>query len=142
MFHCYEESLQVFYFVMIHRSWHQNFPLKNMIRVLKEMLGWFWIFVWIFMLIPTSNNISFGFAYVIFLTRADPFIDFTWRVWIFLLQREKLSDFLCFPNNSKIILFLVKTFNFFNSCLDALSFSLQNRISIKTIGFYSKLLNK
>ena len=107
-----KKASRYFSFAIIDRRWHQNFPLKNMIRVLKEMLGWFWIFVWIFMLIPTSNNISFGFAYVIFLTRADPFIDFTWRVWIFLLQREKLSDFLCFPNNSKIILFFGENLQF------------------------------
>ena len=106
------KSLQVFSFAIIHRSWHQNFPLKNMIRVLKEMLGWFWIFVWVFMLIPTSNNISFRFAYGIFLTRAYSFTDFTWRVWIFFLQREKLSDFLCFWNNSKIILFFGENLQF------------------------------
>ena len=76
-----------------------------MVGVLKEMFDWFWIFVWIFMLIPTSNNISFGFTYVIFLMRADSLIDFTWRVWVCLLQREKLPDFLCFPNNSKITRF-------------------------------------
>ena len=56
--HCYKESLQDFSFAVVHRSWHQNFPLKNMIRVLKEMLGWFWIFVWIFMLIPASKYLA------------------------------------------------------------------------------------
>ena len=94
-----------FSFAIIHRCWHQNISLKNMIKVLKEMFGSFWVFVWIFMLIPTSNNISFGFTYAIFLTRTDSLIYFTWRVWVFFLQREKLCDFLCFPNNSKIILF-------------------------------------
>ena len=36
----------------------------------------------------------------------------------------------------------MKTVNFFNSCLDTFSLSLQNGMSIKTIGFDSKSLNK
>ena len=35
----------------------------------------------------------------------------------------------------------MKTFNFFKSCLDTLSFLLQNGISVKATGFDSKLLN-
>ena len=52
-------------------------------------------------------------TYVIFLTRSDSLIHFTWRVWIFLLQRGNLSDFLRFPNNSKIILFFGENLQFF-----------------------------
>ena len=95
----YKECLQAFSFAIIHRCGHKNYPLKHMIRVFKEMLCLFWIFVLIFMLIPTSNSISFGFTYVILFTRADSLIDFTWRVWIFLLEhwrwlfRKYFTDF-------------------------------------------------
>ena len=119
MSHCYKESIQAFSFSIIHRCWHQNFPLKNMIMVLKEMLGWFWIFVWIFMPIPPSNNISSGFTCVIFLTRTECLIGFTWKICIFLFQRQK-PDFLCFPNSCKVILnfggslqFLKQLFRYF-----------------------------
>ena len=139
MFLCYKKCLQVFSFAINHRCWHQNFSLKNMIMVLKEMLGWFWLFVWIFMLIPVSNNISLGFTYVNSLLKTDFLIDSTWRVWIFLFQSKKQSNFLYFPKNSKKSYFsLVKNFNFFNSCLDTFSFSFQNRTTFKTKGFDSK----
>ena len=75
-----KNASRVFFFAIIHRWWHEKFPLKNMIRVFKDMLGWFWIFVSIFMVISTINNISFCFTYVIFLRKTDPLIDFTWRV--------------------------------------------------------------
>ena len=57
MFHSYEGSLLAFSFLNIHRSWYHNFSLRNIIRVLKKLFCWFWVFVWDFILIPTSNNI-------------------------------------------------------------------------------------
>lgn len=89
-----------------------NFPLKNMIRVFREILGWFWIFVWIFMLILTHNSISFGFTYVILHTRTVSHIDFTWMIWVFLFRKKKLPGFLCFPSNSKIILLFGENLQF------------------------------
>ena len=76
MLYCNKECLQVFSFVNIHRCWHQNVPLKNMVRMLNEMFGWVWIFVWIFMLISTSNNISLSFTYAFFLKNRLPHISY------------------------------------------------------------------
>ena len=108
MSHCYKECFQVF-FPLFRGADIKNFHWKTWcwkkVRVLKEMLDWFWMFVWIFNLIPTSNNVLFGFTYVILFTKTDFVIDFTWKIWIFLLQWLKLYDFLCFLINSKVILF-------------------------------------
>ena len=76
MLYCNKECLQVFSFANIHRCWHQNVPLKNMVRMLNEMFGWVWIFVWIFMLISTSNNISRSFSYAFFLKNRLPHISY------------------------------------------------------------------
>ena len=46
---------------------------------------------------------------------------------------KKLSAFLGFPSNSKIILSFVKAFSFFNSRLETFLFSLQNETSIKWV---------
>ena len=136
------KSLQVFSFVIIHRSWHQNFPLKNMIRVWKRCL--------------VGSESLFGFS-----CSFQRVITFRFVLPMeFSLQEHTPSQilhegygFFSFKGKSCLTFFvfeiilksyfsLVKTFNFFNSCLDTLSFSLQNVISIKTIGFNSKLLNK
>ena len=139
-----KKASRYFSFAIINRRWHQNFPLKNMIRALKEILGWFWIFLWIFML--TSNNISFSFTDVIFLTRVGyGFLlqnGISVKVYGFFSYKGKIClTFFVFQIILKSYFSLVKTFNFFKSCLNALSFLLQNGISIKATGFDSKLLN-
>ena len=48
-------------------------------------------------------------------------------------KEKKLSAFLGFPSNSKIILSFVKASSFFNSRLETFLFSLQNETSIKWV---------
>ena len=109
MLYCNKECLQVFSFANIHRCWHQNAPLKNMVRMLNEMFGWVWIFVWTFMLISTGNNISRSFTYAFFFfKRIDSHIYLTWRIWVYLLQKEKLFDWS--------ILFFGESIQFFQKC--------------------------
>ena len=88
---------------------------------MKEMFGWFWIFVWIFMLIPASNSIWFSFTYVSFFTRTDSLrfymTDMDFSPW-------KGKAFFVFQTILKSYFSLVKAFSLFNSCLDTFLFSL------------------
>lgn len=107
------------------------------------MFGWFWICVQILLLIPTSNHVSFNITYIIVFTIVftwtDYLIDFAWMIWIFQLQRKKVSDFLCFPI-LKSYFSLMKSFNIFSSCWDTFSFSIQNDRLTKTNRFWFKII--
>ena len=64
---------------------------------------------------------------------------------LFSFKRKSCLTFFVLQTILKSSFSLVKTLNFFNSCLDTLSFSLQNGIPIKKLGFeyqYSISLNK
>ena len=88
------------FFVSIHRCWLQNFPLKNMTNMLGEIFCCFWVFVSISMLI-----VLVSFTCVIFLYRNRLSRKTYIKNMDFSPSKGKLFGFLCFPNNSEIILF-------------------------------------
>ena len=82
------------------------------------MTCWFWIMIWFFMFIPPCNNVTFCFPYINFATRAEAFVNLTWRIGVSFFQAKQLFHFFSFPNYLNIAFFISKLMELFYKDLD------------------------
>ena len=95
-------------------GWEKNFPSKWMSWIIFQMLCRFWIFLCIFMFLPSDFNVSCSLTYVWLLTRTYTFVNYTWWMGISTFQFKQLFNFLSDPLNTNIIFIISKNIKLFH----------------------------
>ena len=116
-------------------GWEKNFPSKWMSCIIFQILCRFWIFLFIFMFLPSEFNVSYSLTYVWLLTRTYTFVNHTWWMGISTFQFRQLFNFLSDPIKSNIVFIISKSINIFKKRLENSSFFGQYGISTNTTFF-------
>ena len=82
--------------------------------IIFQMLCRFWIFLCIFMFLPSDFNVSYSLTYVWLLTRTYTFVNHTWWMGISTFQFKQLFNFLSDPLNMNIVFIISKSINLFH----------------------------
>ena len=89
-------------------GWEKNFQSTWVSWIIFQMICSFWIFLCIFMFLPSDFNVSYSLTYVWLLARTNTFVNHTWWMGISTVQFKQLFNFLSDPLNTNIVFIISK----------------------------------